>query len=183
MTAQSAAEALKAAIPEIAKIVEVKEDNDPNKGMLRRPNGYVAASVLYDSRVTCPELGMDCGAMIEQWPNQAAAQRHSDYIQSVRGSMPTLGQEWTTVGGNLLLRVAGDLKPSVAKEHEAAFTRDQGETISAGAANPPNTTPAPNSEESTGGQVALTRYPVPHRAMPPQRMSSTQGGAKTSLVT
>ena len=59
--------------------------------------------------------------MIEQWPDQAAAQRRADYIQSMLKSMPMLGQEWNTVKGGLLLRVAGDLKPSEAKAYETAF--------------------------------------------------------------
>ena len=118
-TAQSAAEALKSAIPEITKIVEVNEDNDPNEGSLGRPNSYVAASVLYDSRLTCPDLGMDCGATIEQYPDQAGAQRRSTYLQAIRQG-GILGREWNTVKGPLLLRVAGDMTPAEAKQYETA---------------------------------------------------------------
>jgi hypothetical protein len=35
--------------------------------------------------------------------------------------MPALGTEWTVVKGNLLLRVTGNLPPSVEKQYEAAF--------------------------------------------------------------
>ncbi|MBX7435530.1 hypothetical protein JDV09_26070 [Mycobacterium sp. Y57] len=52
--------------------------------------------------------------MIEQWPDQVSAQRRADHIQSMRREMPMLGQEWDTVNGGLLLRVAGELKPSEA---------------------------------------------------------------------
>lgn len=121
-TAQSVAKSIRAVIPEVAEVIEVTEDNDPNN-LIGRPNGYVAASVLVDSRLPrCTDLGADCGAMIEQWPDQAAAQRRADYIQAMRRDMPMLGQEWSTVKDDLLLRVNGDLKPSEASAYEAAFT-------------------------------------------------------------
>ncbi len=120
-TAHSVAESIKAKIPEVAELIEITEDSDPNK-LIGRPNGYVAASVLVDSRLPrCADLGADCGAMIEQWPDQAAAQSRADYIQSMLKSMPMLGQEWNTVKGGMLLRVAGDLKPSEARTYETAF--------------------------------------------------------------
>jgi serine/threonine-protein kinase len=120
-TALSVAKSIRATIPEAAELIEITEDNDPNN-LIGRPNGYFAASVLVDSRLPrCETPGADCGAMIEQWPDQAAAQRRADYIQSMLKSMPMLGQEWNTVKGGLLLRVAGDLKPSEAKAYETAF--------------------------------------------------------------
>lgn len=121
-TAQGVAESIRATIPEATEFIEITEDNDPNN-LIGRPNGYVAANVLVDSRLPrCTDLGADCGVMIEQWPDQAAAQNRSDYIQSTLKSMPMLGQEWNTVKGGLLLRVAGELKPSEAKAYETAFT-------------------------------------------------------------
>lgn len=120
-TALSVAESIKATIPEVAELIEITEDNDPNS-LIGRPNGYVAASVLVDSRLPrCTDLGADCGVMIEQWPDQATAQNRKDYIQSVLKPMPMLGQEWNTVEGDLLLRVSGELKPSEAKAYETAF--------------------------------------------------------------
>lgn len=121
-TAQSVAESISATIPEVSELIEITEDNDPNN-LIGRPNGYVAATVLVDSRLPrCTDPGADCGAMIEQWPDQAAAQKRSDYVQAMLESMPMLGQEWNTVNGGLLLRVTGELKPSDAKAYEAAFT-------------------------------------------------------------
>jgi len=152
-TAQSAAEALKSAIPEITKIIEVNEENDPNEGSLGRPNSYVAASVLYDSRLTCPDLGMECGATIEQFPDQEAAQRRSDYLQAIRQG-GILGREWNTVKGPLLLRVAGDMTPAEAKQYETAFlTGSTGSAPAAGAQIGSNAeTPAVESVASGFGQ-------------------------------
>lgn len=122
-TASAAAVALSESIPEVTKVVDLTEDTDVNN-LLGRPNGYLAATVLYDSRATCDSSGpgVDCGAVIEQFPNAASAQRRSDYIQKVRGAAQGLGQEYNTVSGGLLLRVSGDLKPSAAKRYKEVFT-------------------------------------------------------------
>ncbi len=123
-TAQSAAEAIKAAVPEITELVPLTEENDDNN-LLGRPNGYSAAVVLIDPRskglCDLAKPGADCGATVEQWPDQEAAQRRADYIQKALASMPALGTEWSVVKGNLLLRVTGKLPPSVEKTYEAAF--------------------------------------------------------------
>ena len=124
-TAQEAAEAIKAAVPEITQLAALTETNDGN-GMLGRPNGYSAAVVLIDprSKGLCnhAEPGVDCGAAIEQWPDRAAAQRRADYLQQIHAAAPMFGSEWTTVNGELLLRVTGELTPTVAKSYERAFT-------------------------------------------------------------
>lgn len=106
----------------MVEVTAITEDNDPNQ-LIGRPNGYTGASVLVDSRLPrCEELGADCGAMVEQWPDQAAAQKRADYIQSMLTSMPALGQEWDHVRGGLLLRVSGALKPSEADAYREAFS-------------------------------------------------------------
>lgn len=124
-TALAAAEAIKAAIPSITQLVELTEATDDNS-LLGRPNGYTAAVVLIDprSRGLCDPArpGVDCGATVEQWPSQAAAQARADYIRNIRAASPILGSEWTTVSGDLLLRVTGELTPSTAKSYENAFT-------------------------------------------------------------
>jgi hypothetical protein len=124
-TAQSAAEAIRAAVPEVTSLIAITEDNDANN-MIGRPNGYVAATVLVDSRITvgCEigKPGVDCGARVEQWPDQAAAQKRADYIKTLQSSTQMLGTEYQTVKGNLLLRVSGKLEPSAAQVYQAAFT-------------------------------------------------------------
>ena len=121
-TAQTAAESIRAAIPEVTDTISLTEDNDANH-LIGRPNGYVAATMLVDSRAQCASdgPGIDCGATIEQWPNAEAAQRRAEYIQGIEQHLPMMS-EWTTVKGNLLLRVVGKLKPSAAQAYKAAFT-------------------------------------------------------------
>lgn len=120
------AESLKSQISEIATIVQVTEANDSNN-LLGRPGKYDAASFMKDSRLTCSasslrDLDTSCGAKIERWPSKADAQARADYIQNALKAMPILGTEYDYVRDNLLLRVAGDLKPTEAKQYETAFT-------------------------------------------------------------
>lgn len=120
-SAQGAALAIKAKVGSATKVVALTETTDGNH-LLGRPNGYSAASVIYDSGATCPgSPGASCGAMVEQWPTQADAQARSAYIQSILKRMPALGTEYDTVKGGLLLRVTGILPPSVAAGYKTAF--------------------------------------------------------------
>ncbi|WP_207021434.1 hypothetical protein [Phycicoccus sp. DTK01] len=108
--------------PSTTKIVEVTEDNDPND-LIGRPNGYDSAAVIYDSNATCTDLGVECGATVEVWPDEAAAKSRSDYIQSILEASPVLGSEFHTLAGPVLLRVDGkQLKPSLAEKYAAALT-------------------------------------------------------------
>lgn len=81
LSAQSAAERVQKAVPQVTRLLPLTEDNDGND-LLGRPDGYSAATVLVDSRARCPSdgHGVDCGATIEQWPDRWAAQRRADYI-------------------------------------------------------------------------------------------------------
>jgi hypothetical protein len=117
VTAESVAQRIKAAVDVTA--VTITEDNDPN-ALIGRPNGYVAAVVLKDHRTPCDELGVECGATVEEWPNAAAAEARSSYIQSIQKEAPVLGREYHYLDGAVLVRVWGDLKPSEAAEYETA---------------------------------------------------------------
>jgi len=123
-TAQSAAEAIKAAIPEITALVPVTESNDANN-MIGRSNGYVALTVLVDPRTgehcDLTKPGIACGAGIEQWPNAAAAEKRDFINKSVLSSAPILNTEYSVLKNNLLLRIDGKLKPSEADAYKKAF--------------------------------------------------------------
>jgi hypothetical protein len=109
-------------VDSVTKIEDLSEDTDSND-LLGRPNGYSAATVLYDKRADgCTDgPGVDCGAVVEQWPSEDAAQARADYIQGILTGSPALGSEYDFVNGGLILRVSGSLKPSEADEYEAAF--------------------------------------------------------------
>ena len=121
VSARAAAEAIKAAVPEVTEIIDHTYESDSN-GLLGRPNGYVAASVLVDSRGGCVSgPGVDCGAVIEQFPDESGARRRADYLQAIGKAAPMLANEWSVVKGDLLLRISGELTPEQAKAYEAAF--------------------------------------------------------------
>jgi hypothetical protein len=119
-SAAAIAAAIKASISSSGDVVQITEDNDPNN-VIGRPTGYLDAATLYDSRVSCDELGAECGASIEIWGDPAAAQARMDYIQGILSSTTVLGTEYDYVRGNAIIRVTGELKPSEASEYEAAI--------------------------------------------------------------
>ncbi|WP_374969005.1 hypothetical protein [Terrabacter sp. BE26] len=119
--ASAVAAQVKAAVPSVTKVVTITEDNDPNN-KIGRPGGYVSAATLYDKGVSCSQLGAECGATVEVWPDEASATQRSQYILAIlKGANGALGEEYHTQNGPVLLRVTGKLKPSVAKKYEAAF--------------------------------------------------------------
>jgi hypothetical protein len=87
------------------------EDTDPNN-LIGRSHGNTFA---YDDRVPdCkPKPDSMCGAQVEQFANAADAKRRRDYISAIYDAAPVLGTEYLTVEDSTLLRVTGELKPSV----------------------------------------------------------------------
>ncbi len=122
-SAADVASQIKSEVSDATETVEITEDNDPND-MIGRPNGYEAATALKDGRVDdCgDDLGVDCGATVEEWDDAEAAQDRSDYIQGLPEDSPLLGSEYHYVVENVLVRVTGDLTPSEAEEYEAAVS-------------------------------------------------------------
>lgn len=118
--ATALAERLGAKMKSATKMVAITEDNDPND-LIGRPNGYVSAAVIYDTGASCDELGSDCGAMIEVWPDETAAKARKKYIDGILESMPMLGQEYHSLRGAALLRINGTIKPSAAEAYISAF--------------------------------------------------------------
>jgi hypothetical protein len=119
--ATAVADALKAAVPAVTKVVRITENNDPND-LIGRPTGYSSAAVLYDSRTKCSDgLGADCGATVEGWSTAADARARAARIESILKGAPALGTEYDTVQGTYVLRVAGAIKPSQAKAYKTAF--------------------------------------------------------------
>lgn len=128
-TATEVAEAIKAGIPEISKVVTITEDNDPND-KIGRPNGYVDGAVLFDSRAgaTDTDLGVAQGATLEVWPDKASATDRSEFIQgALKEADGFLGTEYHYQSGGYLLRVYGEIKPSDAKVYEQLFNQAMGD--------------------------------------------------------
>ena len=106
----------------VKKVMVITEDNDPND-LIGRPGGYLSAAVIHDQGgdQSDPEPGVAYGATIEVFEDESAAQDRSDYIQNILKDSPMLGTEYNYVNGAALLRVSGEIKPSVASQYETAF--------------------------------------------------------------
>lgn len=67
------------------------------------------------------ETGIDSGAVVEVFANEADATARSEYIQGIlQKAGPAFGTEWHHQKGNVLLRVSGVLSPSVNDQYKAA---------------------------------------------------------------
>lgn len=122
MEAEAIAKSLQDQVPSVVKVTVITEDNDPND-LIGRPNGYISAAVLSDQGgdQSDPEPGVVYGGTVEVFEDAEAAQRRSDYIQGILKDMPAFGTEYHYLSGPALLRVSGDIKPSVAAQYEEEF--------------------------------------------------------------
>lgn len=119
--ATAVATELKAKISSITGITTVTEELDSNK-LLGRPNQYTSAAWIADAGATPGETGIDSGAVVEMFTNEADATARSEYIQGIlQKAGPAFGTEWHHQKGKVLLRVSGVLSPSVNDLYKAAF--------------------------------------------------------------
>lgn len=119
--ATSVATALQAKVPSITAVTTVTEDLDENK-LLGRNGQYTSLAWITDSGATAGKTGTDGGAVVEVFANAEDAKTRSDYIQRVLKAMgPAAGTEWHHLDGATLLRVSGQLSPSVNDQYTATF--------------------------------------------------------------
>lgn len=122
---QAEADKIVAAVESATESVRLTEDNDPNN-LIGRPNGYEDGVVIKESSLDCSEsFGTDCGVMIEVWSDAAQATKRAEYIQVLQIEAPMLGNEWHYMKDGALLRISGEVKPSVAKKYAEAFGGEQ----------------------------------------------------------
>ncbi|OFI39472.1 hypothetical protein BIU82_14200 [Arthrobacter sp. SW1] len=122
--ATALASALKARIPEIAKVTAVTEATDENN-LLGRPGQYVSLAWIGDKRAMPERSGIDGGAVIEVFANAEDMKTRSDYIQKMLKEMgPVAGTEYHYFSGTAMLRVNGKLTPTQAKAYESAFVAE-----------------------------------------------------------
>jgi hypothetical protein len=108
-------------ITDSAMITEINDAND----LIGRPGQYVSKVAFADSRLGVPidpaEPGNEGGGSIEVFADDADARVRSDYIQEALQSLgPIAGTEYHYLAGPILVRVTGELPPSVAAEYETA---------------------------------------------------------------
>jgi hypothetical protein len=124
MDAATALATLKDAGLPITDSAVITETNDAND-LIGRPGQYVSKVAFADSRLGVPidpaEPGNEGGGSIEVFADGTDAQARSDYIQETLQSLgPIAGTEYHYLAGPILVRVTGELPPSVAAEYGAA---------------------------------------------------------------
>ena len=124
LDAETALAELKDAGLPITDSAVITETNDGNN-LIGRPGQYVSKVAFADSRPGVPidqaEPGNEGGGSIEVFADGADAQARSNYIQKTLQSLgPIAGTEYHYLAGPVLVRVNGELPPSVAAEYEAA---------------------------------------------------------------
>lgn len=122
--ASAVLEQLMAAGLPISGSLVITETNDPNN-LIGRPGQYVSKVVFADERASesldenAPSN--DAGGSVEVFTDAATAQARSEYIQAALAKLgPAAGTEYHYLAGRALVRVTGDLLPSVAAEYEKA---------------------------------------------------------------
>jgi hypothetical protein len=115
---------LQAAGLPITGSVVITETNDLNN-LIGRPGQYTSKVAFADQRTGVPvsetEPGNEAGGSIEVFADEATAQARSKYIQDTLAALgPVAGTEYHYLAGAALVRVTGELVPSVAAEYETA---------------------------------------------------------------
>lgn len=123
LDAQAIIDQLRAAGLGLTGIAVQTENDDPNH-LLGRPGGYTsrASADLPGGDEAGDKYSVDRGLVVEVFGRADLAQRRSDYIKGLQSASPILGTEWhyRTSDGSALVRVSGNVKPSLAKKVEAA---------------------------------------------------------------
>ncbi|WP_370078203.1 hypothetical protein [Streptacidiphilus sp. MAP12-16] len=102
----------------------VTEANDGNN-LIGRPHEYTSKVTFKDTRIPASELQMETaldveyGGSIEVFATPEDAAARAKYIQAVTAALPTAA-EYDYVHGDVLVRVSRFLKPSQAKDYQAA---------------------------------------------------------------
>jgi len=121
LTAADIGEEMNHELASVTRTIDLTEDTDANN-LLGRPHGYTSATVLVDDNLSCDtsDPGVDCGGTVEVFATEADAKARATYIDSII-SGSSLFTEYDTLSGSALLRVSGDIKPSLAKKYAATF--------------------------------------------------------------
>lgn len=108
-------------LPTVAQTVELPRML--SRGVLPgAPTDYDTGWLFHDARLDCPpqERSVSCGAVLEVWGTEADAKARSEYLQALANPTPQ-DLEWHFLEGQLLLRVAGEVKKKEAEEYAAAL--------------------------------------------------------------
>lgn len=120
MDATAVASALQSAGMPVVDIVTLTEETDANNNMMGRPGQYVSKVFFVDERYRGQGMEPAEQNTIETFATKEDATNRREYIEGVIEAMPLFNQ-YIIQSGTVLLRLDRALKPSDAKEYEAAL--------------------------------------------------------------
>jgi hypothetical protein len=109
----------------VRQVKVYSEADDPNK-LLGRPGQYIGKANFRDSRADSDRArGLDVseGGSIEVFAFEGDARQRADYVEEIARSGGGLFAEYDYLRGKVLLRVAGNLTPTEAREYQAALKK------------------------------------------------------------
>ena len=116
------ADALAEEVDSAYDVQKVTVKNDPND-LIGRPGSYTSAAYIYDENSESYDTGLtiDNGAKIEVFKTERDARSRYNYLRDTIRDNPILGAEYTYIEGPVLLRVAQDVPPKVARKYRDLF--------------------------------------------------------------
>jgi hypothetical protein len=125
-TAKGVGDALAEQIPQMKVTTVYTEVSDPND-LLGRPSGYGSKIAFSDTRVEADDANgtdkddLERGGSIEVYADPEQAKTRASYIATIQKSSSLFGSEYHYLDQGVLVRVTGNLTPTVAKDYQAAL--------------------------------------------------------------
>lgn len=104
----------------VRQVIALTPDNDPDQ-MNGADPGYEVAAVIHDESLKCPDPDVDCGLLVEVWPDSDAAQRRVDEQYAFVQVDAELGMGIHRTAGRVVLFASPGLSDESLDDYYAAF--------------------------------------------------------------
>jgi hypothetical protein len=109
---------IKQAVPTAKTVTVITADTDSNH-LMGKPHQYTSAAHIVDTRTDSTTSGIDSGATVEVFANEADAKARHDYIDAIGKAQPIFAEQ-DFLHGQVLVRVAKALTAAQAAEYDKA---------------------------------------------------------------
>ncbi|MEV8324496.1 hypothetical protein [Kitasatospora sp. NPDC056731] len=116
--AAAVAAKIKKAVPSAKTVTVITADTDSNH-LLGKPHQYTSAAHIIDTRTDSTTSGIDSGATVEVFANEADAKTRAAYIDGIGKAQPMFAEQ-DFVHGAVLVRVTKALTATQAAEYDKA---------------------------------------------------------------
>lgn len=107
-------------VSSVERVVRLTPENDPDQ-MLGEDPGYEAAAVIHDGSLRCRGADVDCGALVEVWPDEGGAQFRVEEQDAFVAVDVEMGMGIHRTAGRVVLFVSADLPKTTREAYFAAF--------------------------------------------------------------